>query len=355
MAEMILTGKVISSGVAKGILCFMDLKLSVSAGKKKMFQGDISKEISRFNKEVEAVINELRESIKMLKKDSYHEEAEIIQTHTFMLEDKEFKRRVYENIKTNRFTADVALRHVVQEMVGILENSENTLVAEHAADLIDIEMRLRKRLTKEDDAVSFYEHLDGVKDPVMAIKELLPSLVLEAKSRGVRALIVRDGTQFSHAAILAKAFGMAVLKIENFYNSGIKNNDTVLVDAINGRLLINPAKEEIENISKAAQKEEAGIDKKHLPVKLWINITDPLQIKGKDLKGLEGIGLYRTEFLFMKERENFPDEEEQFSVYSFLFKRCKDSVLTIKDNRYWRRQSFTLFFFRSTEKSLFRV
>ena len=148
---------------------------------------------------------------------------------------------------------------------------------------------------------------------------------------------------------------MAVLKIENFYNSGIKNNDTVLVDAINGRLLINPAKEEIENISKAAQKEEAGIDKKHLPVKLWINITDPLQIKGKDLKGLEGIGLYRTEFLFMKERENFPDEEEQFSVYSFLFKRCKDSVLTIKDNRYWRRQSFTLFFFRSTEKSLFRV
>ena len=248
MAEINIKGEIISPGTVKGTLCFVNFKGDPPAYKDNLSHRDVSREISRFEEEADSVINELIEAVRVLKKDSLFEEAEIIQTHILMLEDAEFRKRVHEKIKVNRLAAEIAVEHVLQEMVSVLENSENMLFAQRAADLKDIGMRLRKKLDKEDSTI-FYELFKDVKDPVLAVKELLPSLVLEAKARGVRAFIVERGTSFSHAAILAKSFGLPALRIENLYSLGVRNNNKVLIDAVNGIMLTDPSEEDINDVT----------------------------------------------------------------------------------------------------------
>lgn len=271
-------GGVISSGIAKGILCFADFKGDAFFYKKRTLREDVPGEVSRFEQEVGVVVNELKDSIKLLKKDFLFEEAEIVQTHILMLEDVEFRKRVHEKIKTNRLAAEIALEHVLQEMIAVLENSESMLFAQRAVDLKDIEMRLKNRLIKEGSAI-LSELLKNVNDPIVAVKELFPSMVLEARTRGVRGFIVRQGTAFSHAAILAKSFNLPVLRIENLYNLGIRAKENVLIDAINGKMLIDPAEEDTNYAAKLTQETHPALDEAPSPIKLWINIADPSQIE----------------------------------------------------------------------------
>ena len=101
-------------------------------------------------------------------------------------------------------------------------------------------------------------------------------------------------------------------------------------DAVNGIMLTDPSEEDINDVTMLTQEAQSRGDKTQLPVKLWMNIVDPLQIKEEDLKDTEGIGLYRTECLFMENREDFPTEDEQFVIYLSLFEKCRDHQVTIR-------------------------
>ncbi len=329
ITERNIKGDIISSGIAIGTLCFIDFKINTVVPKKNISKKDVAIEMSKFEKEIKSATDELKESVDVLKKDSFFEEAEIVQAHILMLEDVEFRKKVHEKIKTNKLAAEIALEHVLQEMVTVLESSENMLFAQRADDLRDIGLRLRKRLSKEDTAI-FSELLKGIGDPIIAARQLLPSAVIEAKARGIRAFITQQGSSLSHAAILAKSFGLPVLKVKDLHGLGIKNNTKVAVDAINGKVLIEPDKEEIDRIAILAKETEPLGEKLDLPVKLWINIVDPTQVDEKELNGIEGVGLYRSEFLFMNEREDFPSEGEQFATYSTLFSKCQKLPVTIR-------------------------
>jgi len=283
MEKRNIKGEIISPGVVEGILCFVDFKGAEATYKDNLPYRDVDKEISRFEEEADSVTEELREAVSILKKDFLFEEAEIIRTHILMLEDAEFRKKVHEKIRVNRLAAEIAIEHVLQEMVTILENSEDMLFTQRAADLKDIGMRLRKKLAKEDSAI-FYELLKGVSEPILAVKELFPSLVLEARSRGVRAFIVERGTSFSHAAILAKSFGLPALRIENLYSLGLRNNNQVLIDAVNGIMLTDPSEEDTNDLTMLMQETPLVRNETQLPVKLWINVIDPLQIEKEGLK-----------------------------------------------------------------------
>lgn len=329
MARKSIKGEIISPGISEGDVRFLIFGSDPFISKRYLSDNGLAAEIARFEEEVKAVVNELNEAVAILEKDSLFDQAEIVRVHILMLQDAGFHKKVHQKIQKNQLAAEIAVAHVLQEMISILENSDSELFSQRAADFKDIGMRLRKKLTKEDSAI-FYKLVKDVEDPVVAVKELLPSLVLEAKERGVRAFIVEQGTSLSHAAILAKSFGIPVLRINNLHNCGLKNNENVVVDAMNARLLISPSEGDISEIERLMHKEPTVVDETQLPAKLWINIVDPLQINREDLKGIEGVGLYRTELLFMKNREDFPTEDEQFSVYASLFKKCRDYTVTIR-------------------------
>ncbi len=330
MEKRILEGEIISSGVAVGILCFVDFRPDPGACSETINHRDVAKEISRFDKEVDSVIKELRESIEILREDSLSEEAEIIQTHIAILEDDiGFRGRVHEKIKVNRLAAEIALEHVLQEITALLESSENMLFAQRAADFRDIEMRLKRKLNRED-SVIFSELLRDIEEPIVAVRELLPSLVLESRSKGVCGFVVEQGTSLSHAAILAKSFGFPVLRIEGFHSLGIGDKEPVLVDAVRGMMLIGPDEEDIDCAAMPTQETRPLGHETPLPAKLWLNLVDETQIEENDLVGIEGIGLYRTEFLFMQSRGGFPTEDEQLAVYSSLLRKCRDVPVTIR-------------------------
>lgn len=321
-------GQIISPGKEIGETYFVAFPFSSTSPVEELSHRKPDMEMARFEKEMNLLISELEEAVKRLKKDSYLEDAEIVQTHIFLLRDRGFHRRVKDKIKTHRLTAEAAVEKTVQEILEMLENSGSSVFSERAWDFKDIAMRLKRKLAKEE-AYIFKKLLNKVHNPVVVTKEIFPSLVLEAKKEGIKAFIIENGTSLSHAAILAKSFGLPVLKIENLYAHGLRNKTKVLVDADNGRLVINPGKIEIDWIDSIRQPKDF-VKPSLLPVKIWINIVDPTQLKKNDLENVEGIGLYRTESLFMEKEEDFPDEDEQYQVYSVLFKRAGNRPLTIR-------------------------
>jgi len=328
MRKREIKGQVISPGIARGELCPVK-----SLGAPRHFRGSMTcrneaEEVARFEKEVDSLINELEEVVKNLQKESFFEEAEIIQTQIVLLQDKGFHRRVHERIKKYQSAAESALENVLKEIILVLESSNSQIFSQRSADLKDIVIRLKKKLAKEE-SVILSKPLRNTKNPVVVIKELFSTLVLEAKKFDVNAFIIEKGTALSHAAILAKSFGIPVLRVESINKLALMQNTEVCVDANKGKLVIYPIKREIPD----ASKKELDVSKgeiSRLPVKIWINITDPLQLSGKDIENVEGIGLYRTETLFMERKDDFPNEEDQFHIYSSLFKRCKDCSVTIR-------------------------
>ncbi len=328
MRKQEIKGQVISPGIAKGEICPVKSLGGSQHFRENMIMRNEAEEVARFEKEVVSLISELEEVVKNLQKELFFDEAEIIQTQLVLLQDKGFHRRVHERIKKYQSAAESALEHVLKEVVLVLENSNDQIFSQRSADLKDIVIRLKKKLAKEE-YVILSKPLENAKNPVVVIKELFPTLVLEAKKFGANAFIVEKGTTLSHAAILAKSFGIPVLRVENIKKLGLKQNTEVYVDAIDGKLVISPMQEEMPGVVKEELDASNG-ELSQLPVKIWINITDPLQVSRKDMENVEGVGLYRTETLFMEREDDFPDEDDQFHVYSSLFKRCKDSSVTIR-------------------------
>lgn len=320
-------GQIISPGIEMGETYFVVFPFSSISPVEKLSRRKPDMEIARFEKETNSLVSELEEAVKSFKKDSYFEDAEIVQTHIFLLRDKGFQRRVKDKIKTHRLTAEAAVEKALQEIIEVLESSGSSVFSERSSDFKDILMRLKKKLAKEEAAI-FKKLLNKSNNPVVVTKELFPSLVLEAKKEGAKAFLIEEGTSLSHAAIMAKSFGLPVLKIENLYAHGLRDKTKVLVDADNGRLVINPGKMEVDWIDSIRQPKDF-VKTSLLPVKIWINITDPTQLKKNDLENVEGIGLYRTESPFM-EKEDFPDEDEQYQVYSVLFEKAGDRLVTIR-------------------------
>jgi phosphoenolpyruvate-protein phosphotransferase len=322
-------GDIISPGRASGKLCFVDFAIDAIVRKINIPQGQVAGEIEKFETGVRSVVEDLNHRAGKLEKDSFVEEAALVRAHAMMLEDRGFRKKVREEIETNRLPADIAVEHVLQELAVVLEKSEDPVFAQRADDLRDIGLHLRKKLSGADTSV-MDRFVEGVSDPVIAVRQLLPSMVLEANSRNIRGFVIQQGSSLSHAAILAKSFGLPVIKVRNLYELGIRDHETVLIDAVTGTLIINPGREEAELATGLPESARRVRKRAGLPVRLWANIVDPAQIDRKCKEETAGIGLYRTEFIFMKERDDFPDEDEQILTYSPLLDKCGDVPVTVR-------------------------
>jgi phosphoenolpyruvate-protein phosphotransferase len=288
---------------------------------------DVNHEIKRFETEVGSVVSELEMIVRVLEQESYGDESDIVKTHIHMLKDVLFHESVRDQIRTKRKSAEIAIEHVLSGMVEALENSNCEVISERAVDIRDILLRLKMKLMAEDTEL-FHKKATQVGCPVIVITELFPSYVLEAKKIGVTAFVIERGTSLSHAAILAKSFGIPVLKIETIKRLKTRKKIPVFVDAIKGRLIVEPSAEGTSGSADSTPYIADGL--RHKSPKIWINIADSSQIDPPLLEKVEGIGLYRTEYLFMKKRSNFPDEDEQIRAYSELFDKCNEKPVTVR-------------------------
>ncbi len=288
---------------------------------------DVDEEVQRFRARTGRLADELDRDIESLRNEGFSEEAKVLETHAALLKDLQFRHRVETLIRRESRTVEQALDRVLGSMMERLEHSGDALMSERAADIRDIIERLQERSGERIAAV--VDALRDVDTPILAVPELSPSLVLQAGNMGVVGIIVENGTSLSHAAILAKSFGLPVVKIGSLLNLREVEYREVLLDAVAGRLFIEPTAEQI-GAARHAESVECRAPVEAGPARIWINIVDPEQVTRDLLPTVAGVGLYRTEMLFMKARHDFPSEQEQFDVYRKLFERCPDKPVTFR-------------------------
>ncbi len=321
---------VISSGVAAGSLCFFEGSYTLPmTGTKERSRQRPEAEMNRFKEQVASLITDLVKTVDWLESESLSAEADVIRAHISMLKDPMFHAQVRQAIGRLRFAAEKAVEHVIEGVTRVLAESQDTRLAERTSDLKDLAMQLRAKLSNQPGCFRS-DSLPEVQDPVLAIPELFPSVVLSAQKHGIKAFLVERGTAMSHGAILAKGFALPVLRVPSMERLRSSQGVNVLVDADVGELLTEPDESERRRrLQPVIEVSSSHVD--HLlPVRLWVNIVTPDQLEGFNWQSVEGVGLYRTETRFMERTDDFPSEQEEVKSYRHLLALCGDRPVTVR-------------------------
>ncbi len=323
------TGETVSPGAAKGRLVFFQDEYDYGfSGLEEAATGDVQRQIARFEDHVEFLVKELTEAVYVLEHESAIEEAEILRTHIYLVKDPKFHQDVRQEIIEHGRAAETAIEATLRKMIVAFERSENDLISERAGDIRDILSRLSRRVNQQ--SRQAFEALRGSGAIVLATRELLPSIVLEARHSSVVGFVVERGSGLSHAAILAKSLGFPMIRVDDLRALETAANQEVLIDATNGSIVVAPGIQEVvQSLDPASSL--GRLDRATLPARLWVNVADPGQVSSGLLERVEGVGLYRTEVLFMEQTDDFPSEQQQYEVYKSLFETCRpDHPVTIR-------------------------
>ncbi len=321
------TGETISPGAVKGRLTFFQTDYRFSDVEETL-ASDAQQQIARFEEHVEFLAAELADAVTALERESAIEEAEILRTHIYLVKDPKFHKDVRREIVENGRSAEGAIEAALHRMIAAFEGSRNDLISQRAGDVRDILSRLSRRVHQQSHQA--FEALRSTGAIVLATRELLPSIVLEARHSSVVGFVIERGSGLSHAAILAKSLGFPTIRVDDLQSLEIADDQEILIDATNGRIVVAPSADEVvQSLDPASAMGRP--DRGALPARLWVNVADPAQVSSGLLDRVEGVGLYRTEVLFMEQMDDFPSEQRQYEVYKSLFETCRpDHPVTVR-------------------------
>ena len=264
-------------------------------------------------------------------------DADILRGHIQMLQDPMIEEQISALIISEKITAEMAVEQVLEQTAEMFSQIPDELLQQRATDFRDIKTRMLKILLGIED-VDISQVPAGT---VIVARDLTPSMTAGINPEDIEGILTELGGRTSHSAILARAMEVpAVLSIENICSIA-KNGDKVVLDGTSGEAILNPDDETVEKFKKmysdyqnekALLKEYAGKPsqtKDGVKVELVCNIGKPADAnKAVECDG-EGIGLFRTEFLFM-DRDSIPTEEEQFEAYKEVAEKMKGKPVIIR-------------------------
>lgn len=290
---------------------------------KKTSVSDVAAEVQRLQAAIKKSDDELTTIRDIAKNSLGEEEAQVFDAHKMILADPEFTGEVEKQIKENAVNAEQALKDVADKFIAMFEAmTDNKYMQERAADVRDVTKRVMS-------------HLLGVELPnpalidhevVIVAHDLTPSDTAQLNKKYVKAFVTDVGGRTAHSAIMARSLEIPAIVGTDTVTTDIKANDTVIIDGVDGDVVINPSDDDIQHYQQLAQdyaaekaewaklKDAATItaDGKHFDIAA--NIGTPKDLTGVIANGAEAIGLYRTEFLYMDSAE-LPTEEDQFEAY----------------------------------------
>ena len=264
-------------------------------------------------------------------------DADILRGHIQMLQEPMIEEQISALIISEKITAEMAVEQVLEQTAEMFSQIPDELLQQRATDFRDIKTRMLKILLGIED-VDISQVPAGT---VIVARDLTPSMTAGINPENIEGILTEVGGRTSHSAILARAMEVpAVLSIENICSIA-KNGDKVVLDGTSGEAILNPDDETVEKFKKmysdyqnekALLKEYAGKPsqtKDGVKVELVCNIGKPADAnKAVECDG-EGIGLFRTEFLFM-DRDSMPTEEEQFEAYKEVAEKMKGKPVIIR-------------------------
>jgi len=331
---MTLKGIPASPGIAIGKAFLFDTRRIV-VSERKIRESGVPKEIARFE---EALIKTRREILdiqnKITKEMSSHH-AEIFNAHLLVLEDRMLIEEVIDGLKKEHKCVEYIFTKVLDKYIRTFSKINDEYLRERISDIDDVGKRILKNLLGAKE-----KSLSGLKQKVIVVAyDLSPSDTATMHKKNVMGFVTDIGGRTSHTAIMAKSLEIpAVVGLEKA-TSRIKAGDMLIVDGAEGTAIINPDKDTLKKYQARHQQfvkfEKILINLKDEPartidgrkIEVSANIELPEEVDSVIAHGAEGIGLYRTEFLYMNRRD-LPDEDEQFESYKKVVTRLSgDSVV----------------------------
>lgn len=319
-----------SSGIIIGKV-FLYSTQTLKAPRYGIEQHDVHQERSRFK---DALYRAKDDLLRLKEKTENHErggDLGILDAHIMMIGDPDFEKKVLEGIESRLMNAECIIEDTIQLMVTTMEELQDEYFRERTMDLYDIQSRLLHQLMYIERA----SLTDITEEVILVSNNLLPSEVLTMNKNYIKGIVLDAGGKTSHTAILARAFEIpAVLGLSSI-SQKVTNSDTIIVDGNYGQVIVRPNRKTIEEYKRLLEKwerhEEEMLSLNDLSAKtrdghmvtLKANIEIPEEVESSISHGAEGIGLYRSEFLFMRPGEN-ASEDEQFHEYAHVIKGMKD-------------------------------
>ncbi|WP_208588064.1 phosphoenolpyruvate--protein phosphotransferase [Gracilibacillus suaedae] len=329
-----LTGIAASNGIAIAKAYKLAIP-DLSFDKKKV--DDTSTEVERLTKALEISKSELEKIKEHARTSLGDEHAEIFSAHLLVLGDPELINPIKDKIESEQVNAEFALDETAQMFIDMFENMDNEYMRERAADIKDVTKRVMAHLL----AVSFPNPALIDEEVIVIAEDLTPSDTAQLNKQFVQGFTTNIGGRTSHSAIMARSLEIPAVVGTKTITEQAKEGDILIVDGIDGDVIINPTEDEIneyqkkqENFEKQKQewaklKDEPTVSKDGTHVELVANIGTPNDVEGVINNGGEGVGLYRTEFLYMGKNE-LPTEDEQFEAYKSVLEQMGDKPVVVR-------------------------
>jgi len=294
-------------------------------------------EIQRLRNAFQAAIEELSALEAAQEQAEGRKIRDIFAVHLRFLRDRSLRRRITDLIQKESVTAEYAVSTILREIASHFSKIQDPYISERATDIYDIERRLLKQLLgkKREDIGHLTEEV------IVVARELSPTQTAGFDRHFVKGMATDAGGRTSHTAIVARSLGIpAVVALEDL-TEDVSGGDTVIVDGNRGIVVVNPDEQTIREYQQYAQeflelehrldaiREKPAVTRDGVKITLLGNIEFPDEAELVLQKGGEGIGLYRTEFLYLN-RPTEPSEQDHFDAYAQTIRVFRDRPVIIR-------------------------
>lgn len=313
-----LKGKSVSSGITIGPLALFH-RNTISTAVRPI--DDAEAEVSRFQAARAASISQLQSLYEKAVEKVGEEQAAVFEVHQMMLDDDDYVDDIVSQIRDEKLNAEAAVEHTAQNFAAMFRGMDDAYMQARAADVLDISRRVERELCGgEGIDFSAYDQV------IIAADDLAPSETLQLDTDKILGFVTSGGSTNSHTAILARTLGIAAVVSTGTQLHNDVDGKTAIVDGTTGTVYIDPDEETLERMKKRQNSEirrrqelesvrgteSITRDGRHIDV--YANIGNPDNLSQVLSNDAEGIGLFRSEFLYLG-RNTYPTEEEQFEAY----------------------------------------
>lgn len=298
---------------------------------------DVEGEVAKFNNAIEASKVELTKIRNNAEVQLGADKAAIFDAHLLVLDDPELIQPIQDKIKNENANAATALTDVTTQFVTIFESMDNEYMKERAADIRDVSKRVLSHIL----GIELLNPSMIDESVVIVGNDLTPSDTAQLNKEFVQGFATNIGGRTSHSAIMSRSLEIPAIVGTKSITQEVKQGDMIIVDGLNGDVIVNPTEDEL--IAYQDKRERYFADKKELQklrdadtvtvdgvhAELAANIGTPNDLPGVIENGAQGIGLYRTEFLYMG-RDQMPTEEEQFEAYKEVLEAMNGKRVVVR-------------------------
>ncbi|WP_077307707.1 phosphoenolpyruvate--protein phosphotransferase [Terribacillus halophilus] len=294
-------------------------------------------EISRLDAALDISKQELEKIRENARVSLGDEHAEIFSAHLLVLADPELVNPIKDNIRNNNLNAEAALDETATMFIDMFRSMDNEYMKERAADIQDVTKRVLAHLLQ----ASFPDPALIDEEVIIIAEDLTPSDTAQLNKQFVKGFTTDIGGRTSHSAIMARSLEIPAVVGTKSITSSAAQDSMIIVDGIEGTVIIDPTEDELsayrakqeafeqQKQEWAKLKDEPTVTTDNVHVELVANIGTPEDVTGVLNNGGEGVGLYRTEFLYMGKSE-LPSEDEQFESYKAVLEQMGDKPVVVR-------------------------